>query len=408
LIILQVFLGILSIIGLIWANQRFVHNYQVGKEFARQWAIVRSYVTEGVSPYDPAISTKAAKLLGESSNSEGLIFTQPFYAIIIILPLAVITDLAIAKTVWLFILELCLIGLTILGIRFTQWRPGLWNWLLLVVYGLLGFPAFIALVEGDMVILVTIFLAASLVALRLGWDELAGIALAFATIMPEVILTIGIFILVWIISKRRLRFMVWFFFTIIVLTIIGLFFIPDWPLQYLRVLLNYNHPVLGWFSTFSIFTTRWPGVGRQLAWFFSVGIVVIQLIEWGLAMRKDYNWFIWTACLTITIGFWVGIPTRIENFYLLSIPIILILAIWDQRIPGKGHWLPIVGLISAIVGMWLLFLNKVFNGTIESLPNVFIITFPLLILVGLYWIRWWCVRPQRLGMDELRAYEALR
>jgi len=194
----------------------------------------------------------------------------------------------------------------------------------------------------------------------------------------------------------------------VVLIIIGLFFISDWPIQYLSVLIKSNEIVPGAFSTFSIATTRWPGIGRQLAWILSIGVIILQLGEWALAIRKDFRWFAWTVCLTITTSLWIGIPTRLENFYILTLPLILILATWDQRIPGKGHWLPIGGSLLAIIGMWLIFLNKLFEGAVESLSNAMIITVPFLLLVGLYWIRWWCVRPQRLGMDELRAYEAVR
>lgn len=408
LILVQIVLGLITLVGLILANQRFANAYPVTDEFARNWAVIRSYVTAGTSPYDAGISNQAADLLEQPLNGSVPVLSQPFYSAIFLLPFALISDLATAKTAWMLVLELCLIWMAVIATRFTEWQPSLWNWFFLVLFCLLGFPAFKALVDGDMVVLVVVFLGATLVALRFGWDEIGGIALALATIMPEVVLATGIFIMIWAISKRRLRFLVWFFFTLVILIIIGLFFIPDWPIQYLRVLINNGDILPGYFSTFSIATARWPGVGRQLAWILTAGVIVLLLVEWSLAIRKDFRWFAWTACLTITIGFWIGIPMRLANFYVLTLPLVLILATLDQRIPWKRHLLPIAGSLLAIVGIWSIFLKLLFDGEVESLANSMISTVPFLLLIGLFWIRWWCVRPQKLGMDELKAYEAIR
>ena len=84
MILVQIVLGFISLFGLIWANQRFVNTYKVGNEFARSWAVIRSYVTEGTSPYDAEVSDKAAALLEHPLNGSELVLTQPFYSIIFI------------------------------------------------------------------------------------------------------------------------------------------------------------------------------------------------------------------------------------------------------------------------------------------------------------------------------------
>ena len=33
------------------------------------------------------------------------------------------------------------------------------------------------------------------------------------------------------------------------------------------------------------------------------------LYEWWIARKQEYHWFLWTACITLLISQWIGIPT---------------------------------------------------------------------------------------------------
>ena len=59
----------------------------------------------------------------------------------------------------------------------------------------------------------------------------------------------------------------------------------------------------------------WPGLGKQLGWLISGVSALILLVEWWLALKKDFRWFLWTVSLTIVISQWIGIPTIPGTFH---------------------------------------------------------------------------------------------
>lgn len=86
---------------------------------------------------------------------------------------------------------------------------------------------------------------------------------------------------------------------LISLILMGMVFIPDWPLQNLREMqryTGYSPPT----TVGAAFALWWPSVGRQLGWVLTILISILLISEWWLAHRKDYRWFLWTACLTLS------------------------------------------------------------------------------------------------------------
>ncbi len=86
---------------------------------------------------------------------------------------------------------------------------------------------------------------------------------------------------------------------LISLILMGMVFIPDWPLQNLREMqryTGYSPPT----TAGAAFALWWPSVGRQLGWVLTILISILLISEWWLAHRKDYRWFLWTACLTLS------------------------------------------------------------------------------------------------------------
>ena len=59
-------------------------------------------------------------------------------------------------------------------------------------------------------------------------------------------------------------------------------------------------------------------------------------------------------------------------------------------------------MVLILILPWAIFLN---GSVAEAGPmplDRLLLPLPILLLVGLYWIRWWAVRPVRTLMDELR------
>ncbi len=372
-----------------------------------QWASIRVYATQGIQPYSPQAWEAAGKLLPGYAGNQAPWFHYPLYSLVFILPFALIPDPVLAQALWMLLLEMALVALAAAAIEAVQWKLKPWSFFLLMVFAVVGLHSLLALASGSMGIVSALFGVAAIAALRTQRDELAGLALALATLQPEAIGLVLLLTLGWAFSNRRGKVGLWFFGGLVFLTVVGVFFIPDWPVQYLRTLLKFagKMPLT---SPLAAFATWWPGVGKQLGWVLSALAAAVVLVEWFLVRGKDYRWFLWTASLTIVLGQWTGIPTSIEYYAILIFPLVMVLATLDQRVEGGAGWLVPVSLVVLLVGLWAWFLRLLLSGSAGQLGSLFLFPLPLVLLLGLYWVRWWCVRPQRLYLDALKEYETRR
>jgi hypothetical protein len=188
--------------------------------------------------------------------------------------------------------------------------------------------------------------------------------------------------------------------------VVAFFFLADWPMQYLRVLWRFKD-YLPLFAPGKAFFTWWPGVGRQLGWALTVFLSLVLAAEWLLAWRKDFRWFYWTACLTLVFYPWIGLPSEPSQFVMLLPALALVFSVWEERMGKGGRWLVIASLLLLGVGLWLVFIRKA-AGSFYQLEYSFLFQLPFFLIVGLYWVRWWVIRPARLFLEELRAREMVQ
>lgn len=196
----------------------------------------------------------------------------------------------------------------------------------------------------------------------------------------------------------------WFFITLIFIIIVGLVLVPDWILQYLRILNKFTQnfpPGSPWY----LFKNNWPGLGKQLGWLVSGVLAIILLVEWWLALKKDFRWFFWTVCLTIVISQWIGIPTIPANFIGLILPIILISAMLTERWPRGGDWAAVLLCVAIFIWEWALYWLDI-NSSQPAMQINLLIPLPLALLIGLYWVRWWVIKTRRLLVEELKLSES--
>jgi hypothetical protein len=55
---------------------------------------------------------------------------------------------------------------------------------------------------------------------------------------------------------------------------------------------------------------------------------------------------------------------------------------------------------------WVVYLNISNAGATPELLSRLLLPLPIFLVVGLYWIRWWALKPQRLYAQMLRDHEA--
>lgn len=391
--------------GLIWANWSYARANPLNSAFLTQWASIRGLITGGVSPYDPSAWQIAQLMAPGQASEEAYIFSQPFYIIFALAPVALIPDLTLARSIWMLVLELCLAGSIVLMLNLRQWEAGRISFFLQVSFVFLGLHSIQALAAGSTAVVAGFFFLFAIESLRKGWDEMAGFGLVLATIQPEATLPAVIFTLVWGLSTGRRRLLVWFVGSLFLLSLIAMFLLPGWLGEYARTLINYWSDIPGVTIT-DLLKLSLPGIGLQLTWGLRITVVGLLIVEWFGAMKKDFDWFLWTAGLTLTLTPWLGLSTNLENLVLLIFPVFLFQSIWDERTGHRNHWLPISMMVLYWLGLWGLAIYQISRGV--SLSPGFLLPLPILVLIGLYWVRWLYIRPLRLYQDPLRKHETLR
>jgi hypothetical protein len=86
----------------------------------------------------------------------------------------------------------------------------------------------------------------------------------------------------------------------------------------------------------------------------------------------------------------------------------LVFAMWVKHSGTLGRVTVVLSLAVLLAGLWALFLITLDSaaGQPQQSPVMFF-PLPLLLLLGLYWIRWWAIRPAPLFAGSLRADENL-
>lgn len=404
---IAVILLLAALILLTIANYAFVQQNPGGNDFLVHWVGTRALFVDGESPYSDLVAERIQTLAYGRPAEPGeheLRVAYPLYSVLVFLPYAIFSDYEIARALWMTTLEVAVVGLAFMSLRLTRWKMDMWLLPIFLIFSLLWYHSVRPIINGNAVILVALLLAGAFAALRSGRDELAGFLLAISTIKPHLVLLPIIFILIWTLSSRRWRTLLWMLITLVMISAGAALLVPDWPLQNLREILAYsayNPPG----TPGAVFEIWLPATGRQLGWALSVVLGLVLILEWVLVRNKDFRWFLWTGSLTLVISQWIGIQTDPGNFILVYLPMVLVFALWIERWARSGTIGVLFSMALLFFLPWLLFLETVTYGDQPLQHPVMFFPLPLFLLLTLYWVRWWGIKPRSLLIDELREYE---
>ncbi len=397
-------LGILVfLVALTYANHYYAVRNPGGNDFLVHWVGTRALLVDGISPYSDEVAGRIQTMVYGRLAQAGehqLRVAYPLYSITLFLPFALIPDFVIARSVWMTVLELGLIGLSIFCMRLVDWRPGLGMTTGFILFSLFWYHGMRPLINGNAVILVVFFAVAGLACIRGRAEELAGVFFAFMTIKPQLALIFLLYITFWGISNQRWRLLGWMFGTVTLLSIVSTMLIPDWLLQNLREVVlypKYNPPG----TPAAIFAEWMPATGQRIGLGLTIILSLVLLVEWFLSRRYEFRGFLWVCCLTLTVSQWIGIQTDPGNFIILLPVLTLLFSVIDERYRHMGKYFIVFLMITLLIGLWWLFLGTI---SYEYQPiQSSVMFFPLvgLCLLLLFWVRWWAIHPTRLWFDQI-------
>lgn len=399
--------GVMLLALLTIANYRFCVQSPGGNDFLVHWVGARSFMLDGLSPYSDAtairIQTAAYGRPAQAGEHE-LRVAYPLYSVALFLPYALVGDYNLARALWMTTLEIALLLLGYLSLRLTDWKPGVRTLGAFLLFSVLWYHAVRPLVNGNAVILVALAFVGGLLALRNRMDELAAALFALSTIKPQLGLVLIAFLIYWAWNHGRKKFIYWFFFIVLGLSAGAALFIPDWIIQNLREVMRYpgyNPPG----TLRAALQALYPMAGERIGWAVTAVLGVVLLLEWRFFRQCNFRELTWVVSLTLVASQWIGVTTDPGNFIILMPALVLLLKLWEERWRRAGVLLGLVSLGVLLVGIWTIFIVTLTPGAQPQQSAALFLPLPGFLLIALYWVRWWVVKPPRVWFDIVQSQE---
>jgi hypothetical protein len=384
----------LLVIGLTLANLRFARSSPGGNDFLARWVAARSWVLDGLDPYDPQVSLRAQERIygraADPANKEDLAqFAYPLHSMLFFAPMGLIPYTE-ARAIWMTLLEIGLPVIAILGLNLARWKPRPWHAAALLAFSVFWYHGVRSVVVGQFAVIDAALMIGSLLAVQRRWDLLAGCLLALSTAKPQMPVLLYPFILIWAAYARRWRLVASTLVFSLALLLAFLMLEPSWPLEWIRQLAPYTEYATSGPPVW-IFASYFPTMSVGIEAVLSGALLAYLLWEWIRSFGKSDDWFQWTAAMTIVVTNMVAVRTATTNYVVMLPALILILAVMQDRWGNTGAWAGGAVLIALLIGLWVLFLATI-QGNHESRWMYF--PLPLLTLVGLWLIRRFKARPE--------------
>ena len=385
------------LIALTIANFRFAEQFPGGNDFLGRWMGARFWVRDGISPYDPQVGRASQQLIyGRAVDREAgediQDFLYPFPAMVFFAPFGAL-PYTLARAIWMTILEVSLPILALIGIALADWKPRRAVLVSLLFFSVFWYHGTRAVIVGQFAVIEALLMVGALLAIKRGSDPLAGILLGLSIAKPQMAVLFIPFVLLWAAWARRWPIVVWGVGTITGLLAVSVLLIPDWPVMWLRQLLEYpTYTNIG--SPVEILADAFPSMSGVIAVAMGGALTLYLFWEWAKAAGKADRWFQWAAALTIVVTNLVVFRTATTNYVVLLPALCLIFSILTDRWRAKGDVVVLLVMVALLFGLWGLFLTTI-EGNVES-PLMYL-PVPILTLLGLWWARWWAIRAIRLS-----------
>jgi hypothetical protein len=384
----------LSVAGLAGVNTEFAVQNPGGSDFLVAWEGMRS-VLQGESPYtDETAARIQERFYGRPARpgENALRVPYPIYALLFLAPLYPAADYSIARGIWMTVMELAtvvfaLVSLHLAGRSWTRWQT-----LGFLLFALLWYFGLRAIINGNVVILVALFLALALLCIQKKWDWAAGLALACSTFKPQVALFPIVLCLLWWLKARRFRPILYFLGIMLIFIGIGWIISPSWITDNWNEIVRYA----GYDAPGNPASSLRPMLGTAGSW-LGIAVSVAALVGMGILWRSliftGKNNFQDVFLLTIILTPLSGMQTDAGNQFILLLPIACLLLPCGKE--GAGSGFRFAGILASIgIGLWALFLITIQYSDQPVQHPVMLFPLPIFLL-GL-WI-----------LDSLRSRRAL-
>lgn len=329
------------------------------------------------------------------------ILDLPFPLLLLYAPLGLFQDPVLVRGVYLLLAEIGLLFLAYTSLNLAEWQPHRLFTILFYAFAALGIYSLLALREGSPVILMGAFYAGILLALRLELDDVVGALLVLSFSHWEWGAPFVLLVLARIVAQKRWRVLYSFLLILALLSVIAYFIYPGWVFPWV-VGVFANGSVDFGVTPGEIFLRWWPEIGSRLGWGLTAASLLLLAFEWAAGRAAEFRRFYWIACLTLALTPLMGMRSTLENLVLLIPAAALVFAVARERWRA-GYWLTVSLLLAFLIIPWALFFGVFLEASLRK--DLLFLFMPVVSVIGLYWIRWWAIRPPRTWTERVTRPE---
>jgi hypothetical protein len=273
-------------------------------------------------------------------------FAYPVYVVFLLAP-TITLPFQTVHSVFGALLIVFTCAASLLWLRTLQWRPPAITVIILIVLTIGSFPAIQGFKLQQLSLVVCVLIAASATLILEGQLAMAGVLLALATIKPQLVLLLSLWMLLWACSewRARRRFVLGFGTTMALLFLGAQLVLPGWIGGFYHALIAYRHYIGGGGSVLDALTT--PVIGKFLAALILIWMAGICWSARRASAASPEFAFVTALVLAVTIAV---IPMTALYNQLLLLPALYWFA--KNRRPARparpvGAW--IIAVCAAII-----------------------------------------------------------
>ncbi len=398
---LLVVLLILVIGGLTWINYQFATQNPGGNDFLARWNGAHEWLINGNNPYSEHVSEVAQRMiygqLANASKGEDVAhFVYPLYSMIFFAPFALM-EYTLARALWMTLLEIVIVALTFVSLRLTNWKLTPLSLVGILLFSMLWYVSIRTIVLGQFSGINALLMVIGLLCIKNDRDNFGGVMLALSTSKPQMSYLLILFVFIWAIRSGRHRIWASFMISMGLMIGAGWLLLPGWPIDWIRQMLNYPEYTDRIGSIVSILAGITPGIKESLTTTLMAVFYLYIGFEWLRTRGNDIHAFLWTAYITVVVTNFVAYRTATPHYIALIPPLFLISKIVIERWGLMGRWFIGFLIFVLFVGLWTIFIVTL-KGNDEQ--AVMYIPIPVITLLGLWWVRWWAIKPPTRLIEE--------
>lgn len=393
---------LIFLLGMLALNIYLARILPGGEWFYLRWSGARAFLFEQVEPYSAALAQRVQELVygrNASASEYGYVLNDPFYIVLLYTPLALFSDFALARGVWMLLAEAALLGTVLFALNLLEWQPPPWIYVSIVGFALFSFFSLQSLVSASPTIFLAFLYLAILLALRFYHDELAGALLFLVAYQWEVGALFFLYIMVLVFANRRWNVLTGFGMSLFVALVISFLIYPGWGLPYIRAVLsdwirganlNLNSIAEVWF----------PDSRVSIGAIVSGVLGLILLLEWIGSTQSNFRRIVWTTSLSLAATPLMGFAIFRSNYVVLVLPLILILMlVWERWTRYRNLACLLIFSAAFLIPFGIHFRGMILEDRLYS--DLLRVLPPVATILGLYWMRWWVIHSPRTWMDQI-------